>query len=574
MKHYYIIFLFLFFINFSFGKTFEEINAILWKSFDRAKLVNLVNDEKKEYQETKKPALLLNIKFIESFIADFDNLKNVKLKKLLWIIENCKKEDDKIFFNSNYHLSSLLNSLNSRELAYYYAKQSLEASLKFKNNDLLKHNYSLLAAINYNDKKYYKAKYFYQKAIDANQMKEQLFTASMLNNLSLCYMKLGLIQTSNEYIFKSLSILKRIKDKPLNIKLFIKIVEGNLGSNYFKLNNLNKANYYLNEEITFYIKNNVELINIYKPLEELLKIYIVQKNEIQKNKVLSMLLKYEKIFSLKNNNYNFTEVLFNYYSNYNDLKKRLYFVNRLMKIKTKYSDSIQNNSIILNNNLYSQEIKHLKNQFQSNQKLLHSTLKSKRTTLFLVIVLFTLVFIILIILYIWRNRRIYKNELIQNQKNEIEKKQRIILEKEVKLKQEKITSLALNLNLKKETEKTFLEKLKEIKRKKNVEIEDVLKDLHSSVSNLLNIDNKNHLQIEESSEENKKFKRNLLEKHPNLSKHEVNFCTYFRMNLSSKEIANLNNMTDGTIRVYKTKIKSKIGLSQEQKLSDYLLNFQ
>jgi DNA-binding CsgD family transcriptional regulator len=574
MKQKYFLILFLFFINFSFGKTFEEINAILWKSFDRAKLVNLVNDEKKEYQETKKTALLLNIKFIESFIADFDNLKNVKLKKLLWIIEHCKSDDDVIFYNANYHLGSLLNSLNSRELAYYYAKQSLEASLKFKNNDLLKHNYSLLAAINYNDKKYYKAKYFYQKAIDANQMKEQLFTASMLNNLSLCYMKLGLIQTSNEYIFKSLSILKRIKDKPLNIKLFIKIVEGNLGSNYFKLNNLNKANYYLNEEITFYIKNNVELINIYKPLEELLKIYIVQKNEIQKNKVLSMLLKYEKIFSLKNNNYNFTEVLFNYYSNYNDLKKRLYFVNRLMKIKTKYSDSIQNNSIILNNNLYSQEIKHLKNQFQSNQKLLHSTLKSKRTTLFLVIVLFTLVFIILIILYIWRNRRIYKNELIQNQKNEIEKKQRIILENEVKLKQEKITSLALNLNLKKETEKTFLEKLKEIKRKKNVEIEDVLKDLHSSVSNLLNIDNKNHLQIEESSEENKKFKRNLLEKHPNLSKHEVNFCTYFRMNLSSKEIANLNNMTDGTIRVYKTKIKTKIGLSQEQKLSDYLLNFQ
>ena len=49
-------------------------------------------------------------------------------------------------------------------------------------------------------------------------------------------------------------------------------------------------------------------------------------------------------------------------------------------------------------------------------------------------------------------------------------------------------------------------------------------------------------------------------------------CNYFRLNMPSKEIASIEGITDGTVRVYKNKIKNKIGLSQLDSLNEYLVN--
>ena len=61
-------------------------------------------------------------------------------------------------------------------------------------------------------------------------------------------------------------------------------------------------------------------------------------------------------------------------------------------------------------------------------------------------------------------------------------------------------------------------------------------------------------------------------KHPFLTDQEIGLCSYFRTNTPSKEIAIIEGITDGTVRVYKNKIKNKIGLSQMDSLNEYLVN--
>lgn len=64
----------------------------------------------------------------------------------------------------------------------------------------------------------------------------------------------------------------------------------------------------------------------------------------------------------------------------------------------------------------------------------------------------------------------------------------------------------------------------------------------------------------------------LKEKHPNLSANETKLCTYLRMNLSTKEIAQLMNISVRGVEISRYRLRKKIGISTELSLFDYLIN--
>ncbi|MBI2259437.1 MAG: response regulator transcription factor [Flavobacteriia bacterium] len=570
-KFFFLLFLFFNFFQVS-SKSFEELNSIIFdNTYTKNHLEDILKVEKSEYLKNPDHSILLNIKYIESFIADHDGNVNLRIQKLLWIIENSREKDYLISIYSNYHLGSILNFLKSYEISKKYAINALYISKKHKVSELTKLIYSLKASISYNSGQYEEAFQNYSKALKYNINKEnKLFISSMLNNISLCKAKIGDYYASNSYIYRSLYYIKKIKNKNKNDELFKVIVEGNLGSNFHLLNKIDLAKFYLEKEVNYYITNNLELNNVHKPIQELIEIYTKENNTKKIQNFIQTVNILEKNLHSLETKYNLKEILYCYYFSNNDYQQIKYLSADLIKLKKLISDSILIKSKNINNLLYAQEIKHLTNQYKTKQKLVDSIIKDKQKTTLFLSILFSLVTFIFILLYFQRNRRNYKNNLIQKQKDELEIKQRMILEKEVKLKQEKITNLSLNLNLKKETEKAFLMKINEIKKRRNVDIESVLRELQLNIKNLLQIDKKNNEINHETDEENTKFILNIKEKHPNLSEHEINFCLYFRMELNSKEIASLTDMTSGTIRVYKTKIKNKLGLKNETNLNDYL----
>ena len=64
----------------------------------------------------------------------------------------------------------------------------------------------------------------------------------------------------------------------------------------------------------------------------------------------------------------------------------------------------------------------------------------------------------------------------------------------------------------------------------------------------------------------------LKEIHPTLTSNEIKLCTYLRMNLSTKEIAQLLNISVRGVEISRYRLRKKLGISSEVSLFDYLIS--
>ena len=68
------------------------------------------------------------------------------------------------------------------------------------------------------------------------------------------------------------------------------------------------------------------------------------------------------------------------------------------------------------------------------------------------------------------------------------------------------------------------------------------------------------------------FIHNLKEKHPDLTAKDMRLAAYLRMNLSSKEIAPLMNISVRSVEISRYRLRKKINIEHDQNLYDYLIN--
>ena len=145
------------------------------------------------------------------------------------------------------------------------------------------------------------------------------------------------------------------------------------------------------------------------------------------------------------------------------------------------------------------------------------------------------------------------------------------LKNEVELKNRKLSAKALYLS------------------GRNIMIEEVLSGLtellHASKNNSLveYIETlKNHLKTDNEwdsfithfEEVNQGFLISLKAKHPNLTSNDIRFLSYIYMNLSTKEIASMLNITQDSCRKRKERISAKMELEKDINLYDYLASMQ
>ena len=71
-------------------------------------------------------------------------------------------------------------------------------------------------------------------------------------------------------------------------------------------------------------------------------------------------------------------------------------------------------------------------------------------------------------------------------------------------------------------------------------------------------------------EVNQDFLTELKNKHPNLNSNDIRFICYVFMNLTSKEICSIFNITQEACRKRKERISKKLGLDNGESLYEYL----
>lgn len=70
----------------------------------------------------------------------------------------------------------------------------------------------------------------------------------------------------------------------------------------------------------------------------------------------------------------------------------------------------------------------------------------------------------------------------------------------------------------------------------------------------------------------KDFLKRLKEEHPTLTHHDLKLCAYLRLNLSSKEIAPLLNISIKSVDIKRYRLRKKINLKHNQNLTEYILS--
>jgi hypothetical protein len=171
------------------------------------------------------------------------------------------------------------------------------------------------------------------------------------------------------------------------------------------------------------------------------------------------------------------------------------------------------------------------------------------------------------IIHIAKKRSIQKSQ-IKSSQNEV-KLQESLLKKDKELKELKRGLLKF-----KEVETYFLRQLADFEKNGDTDYAALLMRLKNQVAKGYNEESTNDNRVDNTKIEvdNLHFSTTLKKKHPFLTDQEIGLCSYFRLNMPSKEIASIEGITDGTVRVYKNKIKNKIGLSQLDSLNEYLVN--
>jgi len=168
-----------------------------------------------------------------------------------------------------------------------------------------------------------------------------------------------------------------------------------------------------------------------------------------------------------------------------------------------------------------------------------------------------------------------KEKLFEKTKKELELKELESSQKIIKLKNEKLRSDIDSKNRELATSTMSIIKknefLNDIKSElKNDDINSVSKVVKIIDENLNNTDDWK-LFKEAFNNADKKFIKKVKSKHPDLTPNDLRLCAYLRLNLSSKEIAPLLNISHRSVEVKRYRLRKKMNLSHNLNLTNYIL---
>ena len=502
----------------------------------------------KIYEKTKNADYFAFTKIIDIiFIKPEDSVKN--LRSAYKIISVAKPET--AARAEGYYWTAVYLERSSLDLSQSFLKKAIKINQKNHNEYLLPINYHILGRNYYKRGDYINALVYYKKAMFYFIKQGELtHISSMYNNYGLAYAKMKNYSLAIKNAQKAINVLNSKKKIVYYEVVFLHSIISNLGNYYYEIGDFKKAlNCY--EKVFLFSRLNPPSKNNLSGI--LPKMFLLYKNNPKKLKDFTNSL--PKLLDKDTNNPLNTEILKIFQQNalekgsLNDIKQTTYRLNnyrdrfRLMLLKKQRQTNDDLNKYI---------IASLENeQYINNQKE-----QTKN-----IIIYFALTLLASGLFYFYKVNHLNKEKAkIKND----------LLENEKKIMLERMEHLNLNLDLKSNTEKEFLSRLKKIKKEKNYNAEEIIKDLHLSISSLLNIDRKHEMEAQKKNILNENFLQKLAQDHPGLASQDLQLCGYIHLSLTNKEIALLQNLTPPSVRVYKTRLKAKLNLSKEQDLEFYL----
>jgi ligand-binding sensor domain-containing protein/DNA-binding CsgD family transcriptional regulator len=170
----------------------------------------------------------------------------------------------------------------------------------------------------------------------------------------------------------------------------------------------------------------------------------------------------------------------------------------------------------------------------------------------------------------------YLHELeLEKSEKEIVKLRNEKLEAEIAFKNTELASTAMHLVQKGELLGNIKEEMSRIKKNANGH---AAPDEFKKIMRILSEENKMDKDWEQFAQHfdhvHSDFLSNIKTQYPTLSPHELKLCAYLRMNLSSKEIAQLESISVRGVEIGRYRLRKKLKINTETNLFDFLLEIK
>lgn len=527
----------------------KEINC---NGYSKTILNDLKN--KQEYRANFKKSI---------YLESCDPYEKNKLSKLLWLFENSEENDHVVRIDCYLNIALFLTELGDHQNSLYYAGQALILAKKHE-PDFIHRCYYGFGMTYFKMGSFDKSIFYIKKVLKSSENQCYSNRYSSFMNIGIAYKKKENYEAYFKYTQKAISVINHaethnaITDYDRYIRNYLKI---NV-ADYYHL----KKNYAKSNKIAKQLTNYFFSVDVDGKLPELLKLIRANEECLSKNVSDNTLLLEAVNFLRTNGEYKYSEQLAKFL-----LEQPEVFDNKDQKfLIEKYLQSVKKNDLIENKNML--DLSSFNLRYRNHLMTNISTLKEENNTYFNSIIVAAVVIVTLtisIMLY-FRMKTFRKNILYLNEINSNANLSKKIAEQELELKNEKLTRLSIANEIKFSTHLDLLEDLKRIKRRKTISVEEVIRIVRSRINTIKEIDEKNNSKREEVLLEKQEFMDRMAFLYPKLSRTDLVLCSYLRLELKARQIAELEGITEATVRVYKTKLKAKLNISQNQKLEDFL----
>jgi tetratricopeptide (TPR) repeat protein len=503
--------------------------------------------------------------------------------------------------------------LEQLDSTFIIAQQALQIAKSIANDTLLAKANNLIGHFFVNANDYVNATKFYTEAfLLMEKSGNNIGKAVILNGLGNIYGCIGDLKKSIECYTKALSVFDSVHDEVKTAIICLNLVEAYSAVN----DNLNARKCY---------KKSFSILEKYGDTLQMTKLLSNQSLfYINIGRIDSAILTLHTVMDYSttiNNKQIYCITLYNlgllYYAHKNDIKQAMYFIEKCLRINqgildleiemnayhalSEIESSIGNYKktndffkkyIALRDSIKGGDVKkeiiaiELQNNFQKQEyktALLQKKLelKGKQNTILFISLFAFLFFVGMIILVIstaynslkksntikeLENQRLEKQMEIDRKINEIEK---LKVDAELDAKNKELVSYSLKLITKNDL-LNDISKLADKYYNDNDLNRPFYNDLTKIIEDNLNMDKEwNQFKVLFEKVHHGFFNR-LKQGYPELTEHELRFCAYIKINLGTKEIARMLNISPDTVRKSKYRLKKKLTLDEDTYIEDFL----
>jgi hypothetical protein len=417
---------------------------------------------------------------------------------------------------------------------------------------------------------------------DAKKHSDPFWLSSALNNAGQFFHKHGKVQTALNYLSQADSILNILNQNSQAALVFQGNVRNNLANIYVEQKKFIKArdiyafNFnqrYVNARGTTpqgrRISNGISLAGM--------EIHFTNLNQAKKildqtGLLLDSLVHHDKI----RYEIDFLHAKIDYYIATDNSEDGFSESKRLMLLKdslARWDKNLKNRTMSLLANFSSSQFEIALEQEKEARQLYEQQSKLRLWIIFMVVLGAVALTVSLIRFQKQRVKLFKTDKLLSEEKLKRQEQKQQLLGLQLENKKKDLTDMALSLQQKQQWAKELNVHINKVNSERGYKRSRELKKLQEEIRSNVYVDKNLELIQQNINILSHEFFDKLNNSFPNLSKGENKLCSYIKLNLSTSQIAQLQNVDPASVKMSRYRLKKKFNLGTNQKLDIFIQNF-